>query len=45
MADFAQKGKRRLALLLCAAVAVGGLAGSGGLPELAACGGPGRPGG
>ena len=30
MADFAQKGKRRLALLLCAAVAVGALAGCGG---------------
>ena len=30
MADFAQKGKRRLALLLCAAVAVGALTGCGG---------------
>ena len=30
MADFAQKGKRRLALLLCAAMAVGALAGCGG---------------
>nr|WP_295948002.1 ABC transporter substrate-binding protein [uncultured Agathobaculum sp.] len=30
MADLAQKGKRRLALLLCAAVAVGALAGCGG---------------
>ena len=30
MADFVRKGKRRLALLLCAAVAVGALAGCGG---------------